>query len=550
MTTQNADTCPVGSALPVNRRRLMQMLGVGGGTLLSGLPFPLAKAQARKDTLVIGLDISDAGAVTPDPARMNFYTPPLTTRTVYETLITLKPGHYETLEPLLAESWQPTSDGKGYRFKLRPNVKFVSGATMTAEDVKFSFDRLVNVKEQPSQYADNLGSVEVIDPLTVDVFLHNPDLPLLSILTAPSCGIYEKKVAMANGATADVNAKSTDKAAAWFGTTSCGTGPYQLVTWERNVQVGMVRNPHYWNGKPGFERIVIRHISDGGTQMLALRRGDIDVAFNLSPEQLNAVKDDPNIAIEAEPSFDYVYMALTSSAELNPHLAKKEARQAIAWGIDYDGIRNSLFGGAGVRPASFVPYGIGGSSKEFVEQAQYRLDPAKAKECLAKAGLPDGFEFDMSYGSAAIAGASFPVITQKLQSDLAKVGIKVNLKPMDYANLRTVYYQGKASTVVLSWNLNAVEPWLWASAALDRVAKRLHWAVPDSIRQALARAAAERDKAKQEALYREFQKALIDQANLLVLLQPTYRVAVRKHVKDFKVTAAGWMAELSSARPG
>jgi len=104
--------------------------------------------------------------------------------------------------------------------------------------------------------------------------------------------------------------------------------------------------------------------------------------------------------------------------------------------------------------------------------------------------------------------------------------------------------------VVLSWNLNAVEPWLWASAALDRVAKRLHWAVPDSIRQALARAAAERDKAKQEALYREFQKALIDQANLLVLLQPTYRVAVRKHVKDFKVTAAGWMAELSSARPG
>ena len=536
--------------LPISRRRLVQMLGLGGGTLLSGLPFAAARAQARKDTLVIGLDISDAGAVTPDPARMNFYTPPLTTRTVYETLITLKPGQYETLQPLLAESWQPTADGKGYRFKLRPGVKFVSGAPMTAEDVKFSFERLINVKEQPSQYADNLGNVEVVDPLTVDVFLRNPDLPLLSILTAPSCGIYEKKVAMANGATADANAKSTDKAAAWFGTTSCGTGPYQLVSWERNVQVGMVRNPHYWNGKPGFERIVIRHISDGGTQMLALRRGDIDVAFNLSPEQLDAVKDDPNIVIEAEPSFDYVYMALTSSPELNPHLAKKEARQAIAWGIDYDGIRDALFGAVGVRPASFIPYGIGGSSKEFVEQSRYKLDPAKAKECLAKAGLTDGFEFDMAYGTAAIAGASFPVITQKLQSDLAKVGIKVNLKPMDYANLRTVYYQGRASTVVLSWNLNAVEPWLWASAALDRVAKRLHWAVPDSIRQALARAAGEREKSKQDALYQEFQKALIDQANLLVLLQPTYRVAVRKHIKDFKVTGAGWMAELSSARPG
>lgn len=536
--------------LPLSRRRLMQMLGLGGGSLLSGMPLASSQAQARRDTLVLGLDISDAGAVTPDPARMNFYTPPLTTRTVYETLITLKPGHYETLEPLLAESWQPTSDGKGYRFKLRPNVKFVSGAPMTAEDVKFSFERLVNVKEQPSQYADNLGNVEVIDPLTVDVFMRNPDLPLLSILTAPSCGIYEKKVAMANGATADANAKTTDKAAAWFGTTSCGTGPYQLVSWERNVQVGMVRNPHYWNGKPGFERIVIRHISDGGTQMLALRRGDIDVAFNLSPEQLEAVKNDSDIVIEAEPSFDYVYMALTSSPELNPHLAKKEARQAIAWGIDYDGIRNSLFGAVGVRPASFIPYGIGGSSKEFVEQARYKLDPAKVKECLDKAGLPDGFEFDMAYGSAAIAGASFPVITQKLQSDLAKVGIKVNLKPMDHANLRTVYYQGRATTVVLSWNLNAVEPWLWASAALGRVAKRLHWTVPDGIKQALARAAAEREKTRQDKLYQEFQKALIDEANLLVLLQPTYRVAVRKHVKDLKVTAAGWMVELSAARPG
>ena len=425
------------------------MPGVGGGTLLSGLPFPLAKAQARKDTLVIGLDISDAGAVTPDPARMNFYTPPLTTRTVYETLITLKPGHYETLEPLLAESWQPTSDGKGYRFKLRPNVKFVSGATMTAEDVKFSFDRLVNVKEQPSQYADNLGSVEVIDPLTVDVFLRNPDLPLLSILTAPSCGIYEKKVAMANGATADVNAKSTDKAAAWFGTTSCGTGPYQLVTWERNVQVGMVRNPHYWNGKPGFERIVIRHISDGGTQMLALRRGDIDVAFNLSPEQLNAVKDDPNIAIEAvelKLRRDVPWALPMQRRSLNGRpRRRRERRAAIAGGIDYDGIRNSLFGGAGDTA------GVVRSLRHWrlVERirgkrAQYRLDPAKAKECLAKAVFPDGFEFDMSYGSAAIAGASFPVITQKLQSDLAKVGIKVNLSRWTTPTCARSTIRGKA----------------------------------------------------------------------------------------------------------
>ena len=532
------------------RRRMLKLLGASGAVAVGGWPGAHALAQGRNSTLVIGLDISDAGAITPDPARMNFYTPPLTTRTVYETLITLAPGDYQTLRPLLAERWERTPDGKGFRFHLRRNVKFVSGAPLTAEDVKFSFDRLVNVKDQPSAYADNLGRTEVVDQNTVDVFPKNMDLPLLTILTAPSCGIYEKKVAMANGATADENAKTTDKAAQWFGTTSCGTGPYKLVTWERNVQVGMVRNPHYWNGTPGFERVVIRHIGDGGAQLLALKRGDIDVAFNLSPEQLASTKDAPDLAIAAEPTFDYLYMAITASPELNPALAKKEARQAIGYAIDYDGIRDALFGGVGVRPASFIPYGIGGSSKEFVSKAQYTLDPAKAKALLAKAGMPDGFEFEMAYGTAAFAGASFPVIAQKMQSDLAKVGIKAVLKPMDYANLRTVYYQGKASSVVLSWNLNAVEPWLWGSAAIDRVAKRVHWDVPPNVRTALATASAERDKAKQDALYQDFQRMLIDQANLIVLLQPVYRVAYRKRLKDFQLTGAGWMAELGKVKPG
>jgi peptide/nickel transport system substrate-binding protein len=453
------------------------------------------------------------------------------------------------LRPLLAESWERTADGKGFRFRLRRNVRFVSGAPMTAEDVKFSFDRLVNVKDQPSAYADNMGRVEVVDPYTVDVFPKDIDLPLLTILTAPSCGIYEKKIALANGASAAADAKTADKAAQWFGTTSIGTGPYKLETWERNVQVTMVRNPHYWNGTPGFERIVIRHIGDGGAQLLALKRGDIDVAFNLSPEQIASLSGTPDLAIAAEPTFDYVYMAITGSAELNPVLAKKEARQAIAYAIDYDGIRDALFGGVGVRPASFIPFGIGGSSKEFVQQARYSLDQAKAKALLAKAGMPDGFEFEMAYGAAAIAGASFPVIAQKMQADLAKVGIRAVLRPMDYANLRTVYYAGKASSVVLSWNLNAVEPWLWGAAAIDRVAKRVHWNVPANVRTALSTAAAERDKGRQDVLYQDFQRTLIDQANLIVLLQPVYRVAYRKRIKDFRLTGAGWMAELGAAKP-
>jgi peptide/nickel transport system substrate-binding protein len=300
-------------------------------------------------------------------------------------LITLAPGDYQTLRPLLAESWERTPDGKGFRFKLRKDVKFVSGAPMTADDVKFSFDRLVNVKDQPSAYADNLGRVDVVDPYTVDVFPTSMDLPLLTILTAPSCGIYEKKIALANGATADADAKTTDKAAQWFGTTSIGTGPYKLVTWERNVQVTMVRNPNYWNGTPGFERVIIRHIGDGGARLLALKRGDIDVAFNLSPEQLASVSDSADLAIAAEPTFDYVYGDY-QLPELNPVLAKKKRASDRVCDRLRRHPRRAVrrVGAAGV----VHPYGIGGSSKEFVQQARYSLNPAKARRCWRRRACP------------------------------------------------------------------------------------------------------------------------------------------------------------------
>ena len=102
--------------------------------------------------------------------------------------------------------------------------------------------------------------------------------------------MLERKVAEANGGTADKDAKTKDKAAAWINGNSCGTGAYRIAAWERNQQIQLVRNEHYWGGKPPFERIVIRHISDGAAQLLAVRRGDIDAAFNLIPEQIAALK--------------------------------------------------------------------------------------------------------------------------------------------------------------------------------------------------------------------------------------------------------------------
>ena len=151
-------------------------------------------------------------------------------------------------------------------------------------------------------------------------------------------------------------------------------------------------------------------MGDSATQLLAVKRGDIDAAFNLIPEQVATLKGDPNVRVEGLESLDFVYMALTSEPDFNKALAVKEARQAVWYAIDYDGIINSMLGGKAIRCASFIPIGLYGSTRETTKQFGYHQDLDRAKQLLQKAGFPDGFEFKLSYGDAAVSGLSYAVL--------------------------------------------------------------------------------------------------------------------------------------------
>jgi peptide/nickel transport system substrate-binding protein len=139
------------------------------------------------------------------------------------------------------------------------------------------------------------------------------------------------------------------------------------------------------------------------------------------------------------------------------------------------------------------------------------------------------------------------VLAQKLQADLARVGIKVNLDPMDQVNLRTQYTTAKSTAVLTFLNPSGVETDQWASASVLRVAKRVHWTVPDSLLKLVVSAAGEQDAKKRGALYLEYVKAMLDQANQVILFQPIYQFAVRDIIKQFPLTAAGWEVELGQA---
>jgi peptide/nickel transport system substrate-binding protein len=309
------------------------------------------------------------------------------------------------------------------------------------------------------------------------------------------------------------------------------------------------RNTSYWRKPAAFERVIIKHIPESETQVITLKRGDIDVALNLTPKQIDDLSGAPGIRIVQSRSLDFVYMTLTSSPQLNASLAKKEARQAVAYAIDYDGLIKALLEGYAVRPPTFIPVGMGGVTADLTKQIGYRYDPARSKDWLKKAGLPNGFSFELSYGNAAIVGTSYQLIAEKIQADLTKVGISAKLNPMDQATMRTKYLKGETQSVLTFWNPDFADPWDEAEPTVHRIAKRVHWDVPTTASELVSKGAAATTKKDSDASYLELQKVLLDEANYLVLFQPVYRHATRTSITGWKPTAAGWIADLYDIQP-
>ena len=371
----------------LDRRQLLGLLGAGASSL--ALP-ARAFAQARKDTLVLGIDISDT--ITLDPARLAQYTSPMTVSAAYDSLVTMKPGEYINVAPSLATKWARTPDGKGWRFTLREGVKFSTGNAMTVEDVKWSFDRVINLGDQPSQYIAHVDRVEIVDKSTIDIILKQPAEPLLTIIAAPEFVVHGAQGAGSAGRHARPRTPrppirrppgSTATPAAPAPTASPpGSATSRSSSCATSTTGAASRRSSASSSATS---------ATAPRRLLAVRRGDIDAAFNLIPEQIAALKSEPNVRLAPLTSLDFVYMALTQEPEFNKALAVKEARQAIGYAIDYDGIKNSMLGGAALRPAHFLPIGVSGSTEEIARQIGFRQDLDKAKELLAKAGFPGRF---------------------------------------------------------------------------------------------------------------------------------------------------------------
>ncbi len=520
------------------RNKMLKILSL----LISLVTLGSVSAQPRDRTLIVGMNISDGK--TYDPSRQADLTTPLTIGNVYETLVTATSDNYEILKPALAKKWELSNSGNSWRFYLRDNAKFWNGAPVTAHDVKFSFDRLKNLKDQPAEFADNIKEIVVLDNNTLDIFVVNPQESLLPVLTTVSLSVFSKSQLEALGGVSDVTAKDKDTATKHLDEKSYGSGPYRMIKWTRNEVVILERNP-FWHEHLQFDRIIIRHIADGSAQFLALQRNDIDIAFNLSNEQLDLAKS-RDLRVISEPSLDYVYMVLTNSSELNGALANKNARLAIAHAIDYDGIIKNLLGGHGVRPASILPIGIGGTTQEQTERFGYKLDLEKAKKYLSMSNNPNGFEFTFSYSITPMLSINPGLLAQKIQSDLSKINIKMNLAPMDQSLLVTQYRTAKLQSGVVSYTIDALDANLWTRPFVTRIAKRMHWEPSKDFVSLVEIAAVESNVIRRNEMYEQYQKNMVNEATFISIVQPTLKIAASKNLKNINLTAAGWYLNFKS----
>lgn len=431
---------------------------------------------ATGGTLVIAMNLDDV--VTLDPAFAGETTNLFIHINTYDTLVDIRPDDLNTIVPRLAESWEINDDFTEFIFHLRQDAKFASGNPVTAADVVFSWNRLLNVAGAPAFNLDGVGAIEAVDDYTVKVTTAlgedgkpQPLPQFLSSACNPSLGIQDSKLVMEHGGTDAADAATTDTAKEWMDQNSAGSGPFILTKWAPKAEIELVANPNYWKGAPNFDKVIITHVSDPTTQLQMLEKGDADMLGNLSTDLVEMAKANPDITISVDQSLDQNYLAMTyvcpdeiqaadpaAFAELQSPdsfaiLCKKEVRQAVALAIDYDGIAKAVLNGYAARAPSIIPIGMSGVD---ASKTQGR-DLDKAKELLAAAGYADGVTFDLYYAS----NATRDIVAAKIQSDLAEAGITLNLKPLEQSVYLTQMRAQQLPMAFGGWTPDYLDVTMW-----------------------------------------------------------------------------------------
>jgi peptide/nickel transport system substrate-binding protein len=404
-------------------RSLLPICGVallGGAVVLSACGSTNAASVSRARTLIIGTPMQSEGPWDPALAFEDIYR--MVFKSTYDQLVTYKGDDYSKIVPDAAESWSASPDGMTYTFKLNPKITFNSGNKMTSADVKFSLLRLKYVGGAPSAFVSEIKSVDTPNPETVVIHLTARDYNFLLNLVESNVVIYDSKVLKEHGGNDNPNANKTDTAESYLNHNSVGSGPYQIEQYVPEQKLVLDLNPHYWRKEPYFKSVVFQNVSSSQAQIAALQRGDIDMTRELSPTDIASIKSDKNLQITGSPSVIYFLFGMTRNCSLNSAVCKPQVQQAIHDAIDYNAVE-SLAKGLPQWYGVIPPYIPGGVQNSNAPQQNL----AKAKQLLAAAGYPHGFNVTLCTSTATTTQPSMLDDAQLIQGDLQKIGIKVSI---------------------------------------------------------------------------------------------------------------------------
>ena len=374
-------------------------------TLVLALLVAAPVAAQPKDTLVVAL-VSHAPTLDP---HMHFERVGILVNiNMFDSLLH-KNARLE-YEPSLATSWKALGDTV-WEFKLRKGVRFHNGEVMTAEDVKFSFDRVLEpgkLAKRSPQYGNvrAIKDVRIVDPDTIHIVTEKPFPLLLERLVffpiVPKQHV-EKVGDAAFGATAPI-----------------GTGPWKFVEWKRDQLIRLEAFDQHWRGKPAFRHLVIRAVPEISTQVAELKTGGVDIIRNVSADLVPELKAHPQTSVSSTPILRVHYVELDMRA---PPFDKKLVRQAANYAVDKQAIIQKMLAGLGRQVATTVqPQALGHDP----EVKPYPYDPQKARELLAQAGYPNGV--DITLHSAFV---EFRPVFEAICQMLADSGLRTTPKLWD-----------------------------------------------------------------------------------------------------------------------
>lgn len=518
---------------------------VAGGVLLAGCgsssgsstSSPVSKNPS--DTLVIGtielpphLDVEKAN----HPMIWVFLRQLTDTLLRYESIPSaatpgLTVSKYTTLEPRLAESYDVSKDGKTVTFHLKKGVKSAYGNEMTAKDVYFKWDRGLKMNGASAFYASvmalpNIDAVKVIDDYTISFTSTVPNPQVVSIMALSNCTFPYDSTEVSKNANGD---PLSDAGTAYIDKNSPSFGPYSVTEFTPGKQAVLTANPNYFMGEPKIKKIIIKVIPESASRYAMLKDGTIDVAQEMSPNEITSLRDVDGVKTVESQGFWLTHLVLNE--KVVPQFKNKLVRQAVNYAINRDKIIEMAYLGMAQPMTSVYPSQYPGALDASAFPYQYDIE--KAKQLMKEAGYEKGFNVDLYYQAGVLPHETASIV---LKEELAKIGINVSLRKTPLGTLETLYTSKKAPFALIRIYPFAPDPNYDVGLMYDTNGFcNFGYFSSKKIDAMIKQGVSIVDEQERYAFHQEIQKEILAEAPVGFVVQEGYRMAMRENITGWSL---------------